>query len=91
MSLNVKKFGFAWGVTGELLYLGCVILMKTVGREGTILFFNSLLHGLDVSSVIRMDMSFLEATIGIIQTFILAWLSGASIAGIYNFSLKRNH
>lgn len=87
--INVKKLGFAFGATGALLYLGCILVMATVGREGTIKFFNSLLHGLDVSSVIRMEIPFWEALIGIVETFILAWLIGACIAAIYNATLTQ--
>ncbi|ARS37995.1 DUF5676 family membrane protein [Pontibacter actiniarum] len=87
--INVKKLGFAFGATGALLYIGCVLVMATVGREGTIKFFNSLLHGLDVSAVIRMEIPFWEALIGIVETFILAWLVGACIAAIYNATTER--
>lgn len=87
--INVKKLGFAFGATGALLYIGCILVMATVGRDGTIKFFNSLLHGLDVSPVIRMEIPFWEALIGIVETFILAWLIGACIAAIYNATLER--
>jgi len=86
--LNVKKLGLAIGLTGALLYLGCMILMTTVGHDGTVEFFNNLLHGLDVSSVIRMEVPLWEAGIGIVQTFILGWLVGACIAAIYNATIK---
>lgn len=86
--LNVKKFGFALGLTGALIYLGCMIVMATAGREGTIIFFNSLLHGLDTSNIIRMDVPLLEAFIGIVQTFILGWLIGACIAAFYNAQIR---
>lgn len=86
--LNVKKFGFAVGTTAALLYLGCMLVMFTVGHEGTARFFNSLLHGLDVSGIIRMDMPLWEAFIGIIEIFILGWLTGACVAAIYNAALK---
>ncbi|CAN5184131.1 hypothetical protein BH23BAC2_BH23BAC2_01410 [soil metagenome] len=59
--INIKKFALAWGVAGVVFYLGCIILMTTVGREGTILFFNSLLHGLDTSAIVRMDVPWTEA------------------------------
>ena len=86
---NVKKLGFAFGLTGALIYLGCMIVMATAGREGTITFFNSLLHGLDTSSIIRMDVPLLEAFFGIVQTFIIGWLIGACIAAFYNAQIKR--
>ncbi|WP_242928447.1 DUF5676 family membrane protein [Pontibacter vulgaris] len=87
--INVKKLGFAFGSTGALLYIGCILVMATVGRDGTIKFFNSLLHGLDVSAVIRMDVPLWEALVGIVETFILAWLIGACIAAIYNATIKQ--
>lgn len=86
--LSIKRLGLAVGSTGALLYLGCILLMVTVGREGTIWFFNSLLHGLDTTSIIRMDVPFWQALLGIVQTFILGWLIGAVIALVYNLGIK---
>ncbi|EIA07125.1 hypothetical protein HJ01_03534 [Flavobacterium frigoris PS1] len=86
--LNVKKMGFATGFTGTLLYLGCMIVINTVGKDGSVIFFNSLLHGLDTTSIIRMDVPLLEAFFGIIQTFILGWLIGACIGAFYNLQIK---
>ncbi|WP_338378029.1 DUF5676 family membrane protein [uncultured Flavobacterium sp.] len=86
--LNVKKLGFAFGLTAAFLYLGCMIVMATAGKEGTITFFNSLLHGLDTSNIIRMDVPLLEAFFGIIQTFILGWLIGACVGVFYNIQIK---
>ena len=88
--LNVKKLGFAFGLTGTIIYLGCMIVMATAGREGSIIFFNSLLHGLDTSNIIRMDIPLLEVLMGIVQTFILWWLIGASIGAFYNAQIKIN-
>lgn len=90
-SINVRKFGFAVGLTGALLYLGCMIVMTTVGHTGAVTFFNSLLHGLDVSTILRMNVPLWEAAVGIVETFILGWLIGACIAGFYNaFSFKKS-
>ncbi len=88
-SINIRKFGLAVGATGALLYLGCILLMATVGRNGAIQFFNSLLHGLDVAPILRMDVPFYEVCIGLVETFALGWLVGACIAGIYNFSMSQ--
>lgn len=86
--INIKKFGFAFGLTGAILYIGCMVVMFTASRDGTIDFFNSLLHGLDTASIIRMDVPFWEALIGIVQTFIIGWLTGALIAAFYNAQIK---
>lgn len=88
-TINAKKFGLAVGLTMALLYLGCAVVMATVGNDGTVKFFNSLLHGLDVSTIVRMNVSLGEATIGIIETFVLGWLVGACIAAFYNSAIIR--
>jgi uncharacterized protein DUF5676 len=89
--INIRKFGLAVGATGVLLYFGCILLMLTVGRDGTILFFNNMLHGLDTTSIIRMNVPIQEALIGIVQTFALGWLIGACVAGIYNFGIAKSN
>ena len=89
MIINVKRFGMAFGLTSTILYLGCVFVMWTVGREASIMFFNSLMHGLDVSTIIRTDMPLWEMAMGLVEIFILGWLTGATIASIYNFGLDK--
>lgn len=89
--ISIKRLGIAVGSAGAILYLGCILLMITVGREGTIWFFNSLLHGLDTSSIIRMNVPVWQALLGIVQTFILGWLIGALIASVYNIGLKQDN
>lgn len=88
-TINAKKFGLAVGLSMALLYLGCAVVMATVGHDGTVKFFNSLLHGLDVSTIVRMNVSLGEAAIGIIETFVLGWLVGACIAAFYNSAIIR--
>jgi len=63
--------------------------MLTVGRDGTAQFFNNILHGLDTTSIIRMNVPIQEVVIGLVQTFFLGWLVGASVAGIYNFGITK--
>lgn len=87
--INVKKMGLAVGLTFALLHLGCVSVVLFTSREATIAFFNSLLHGLDVTSILRAEMPVGEIIYGFIQVFVLGWLIGASIASIYNFSFIR--
>ncbi len=89
-NISIKRFGFAFGMTGTLLYLGCVILMVTVGREGSIQFFNSILHGLDTSLILRTNVPLGEILIGIVETFILSWLIGACIAVFYNITAPKH-
>ena len=88
--IDIRRFALAWGVTAALLYAGCAIVMATVSRDAQIVFFNTLLHGLDVSGILRTSMPIWEMLIGLIETFILAWLIGASLAAIYNFTGRRS-
>lgn len=60
-TINIKKFGLAFGITGALLYLGCSLVMITLGREGTVHFFNNLLHGIDTSTIILLQIPWWEA------------------------------
>ncbi len=87
--INVRKFGLAVGLTFALLHAGCVSVLLFTSRETTIAFFNSLLHGIDVTTILRTEMSALEMTYGFFQIFILGWLIGASIASIYNFHFMK--
>ena len=87
--ISIRKMGLAFGITGALLYFGCALVMLILGHDSTVKFFNTLLHGLDVSSVIRMNISLVEEILGLVQTFILSWLIGASIAAIYNGSVNK--
>ena len=87
--ISIRKFGLAFGLTGALLYFGCALTMLILGHDSSVKFFNTLLHGLDVSSIVRMNVSFGEVLTGLVQTFILCWLIGACIAGIYNISFNK--
>jgi hypothetical protein len=86
--IDIKRFGIAWGSTAALLYLGCVLVMSTVSRDTQVLFFNSLLHGIDVTPILRPTMPVWEMAMGLVETFIVAWLVGASIASIYNVGVR---
>ena len=87
--ISIRRFGLAFGITGALLYFGCTLVMLILGHDSTVKLFNTLLHGLDVSSIIRMNISLVEELMGLVQTFILSWLIGASIAAIYNGSVNK--
>ena len=87
--IEIKRFGIAVGATLAFLYLGCMFVMATTDANTTILFFNSLLHGIDVTNIIRHDIPWWEALMGLVEIFVIGWLSGAAVAAIYNFSFKK--
>jgi len=87
--IDVKRFGLAAGTTLAFLYLGCVFVMATTDTGTTIRFFNSLIHGIDVTNIIRVDMPLREALLGLVEIFVLGWLTGAMMASVYNVSHKK--
>ncbi len=87
-TIHAGKLGRAFGLVAILFYFGCILLLAIAGSDGTAFFFNTLLHGLDVSSIMRPDVPWWEALIGIAETYLLAWIAGAGIASIYNYSVK---
>jgi len=87
-TINSNKLGLALGSTGVLFYLGCMLLMLIAGKEGTTWFFNSILHGLDVTNVAQMGVPIGQTVTGIIITFVLGWLGGYLVGTIYNWKIK---
>ena len=88
-TLSVKRMGFAIGATSALLYVGCVFVMLTVPHDTVVAFFNSIMHGWDVEPIMRWDMLWWEALIGMVEIFILGWLIGALVAVLYNLTADR--
>ena len=86
--LNPKCLGFAIGATGLVFYLGCMLTMATVPRESAIIFFNSLLHGLDVGPILKTSVPLPQVAMGLVTTFILGWFAGVLVAGIHNLCLR---
>lgn len=83
-TIDVKRFGFAVAIPSALSYLGCVFVMLTVPHETAVRFFNSLMHGVDFTTIMRWDMPWWETILGVIGIFVLGWLFGALIACCYN-------
>ena len=86
--LSPKRLGLGFGATGVVFYLGCMLTMATVPREKAVVFFNSLLHGLNVEPILKASVPAGEVVLGLITTFILGWFAGVLIAGFYNLALR---
>lgn len=87
-TINSNKLGLSLGTTGVILFLACMCLMLIAGQRGTTWLFNSILHGLDVSTISRMNVPVSQTIAGIILTFGFGWLTGFLTGTIYNW--KRN-
>lgn len=88
-TLSVTRFGFALAMASALSYVGCVFVMMTVSKDVAINFFNSLMHGVDVTPIVRWEMPWWETIVGVLEIFILGWLFGAIVAMFYNFGTKQ--
>lgn len=82
--INPLWLGLGIGGAGAVFYVGCAVIMAVLPHELTIRFFNSLMHGFDVSTVMRWDIPLLETLIGIAATFVLGGIFGGIVGGIYN-------
>jgi len=88
MTINPRGLGLAFGLTATVFYIGCVITLAATPHDKAIIFFNSLLHGVDVTSILKTSMPVSQMIFGIITTFILAWFAGAMTAVFYNLSVR---
>ena len=82
--LSLRRMGFAVASTSAVLYVGCAFVMMTVPQQTAVRFFNSVLHGVDVTSIIRWHMPWWEMVVGVLEVFIMGWLIGATVAVFYN-------
>ena len=83
--LSANLLGVSLGLTGVIFYIGCMITMATVPRDQAVIFFNSLLHGIDVDPILRQSVPIGEIAIGVVTTFALGWIAGLLIAHFYNW------
>jgi len=86
--INPKYLGLAFGATGVVFYLGCMLTMATVSQDKAVVFFNSLLHGLDVGPILKASVPASQVALGLVTIFILCWFAGVLIAGIYNLGVR---
>jgi hypothetical protein len=62
--------------------------MSCVSRQASIRFFNGILHGLDVTSIVTAEMTLRGVIRGVVEVFVLGWLLGAMLACFYNISAR---
>ena len=87
-ALSVKRLSFALGAGFAVLHLGCAFVMITVPKDAAVRFFSSIMHGVDVTPIVRWDMPWWEMVVGVLQVFIVGWLFGAVVAALYNLGVK---
>ena len=88
MKIQSIKLGIAFASTGIVMYLGCMALMAFLGHDGTVWFFNSILHGFDTETIVRMEVPLAQTALGILLTVSISGFSGWLIASVYNRSMN---
>lgn len=83
-TINPVRTGFATALTVSLLYLACILVIMIMPKETAVAFYNSVLHGIDISTILMSSMSLPQLVFGLINMFIIGWLVGATFAAVYN-------
>lgn len=86
--LSIKRLGFAGAAVGVLSYIACMATMKILPTETVVRLSNSLMHGVDVTSIMRANVPISDVMIGIIEIAVLGWLFGAGLALFYNIGIS---
>jgi protein-S-isoprenylcysteine O-methyltransferase Ste14 len=89
--LNTKASGFAVGGGLALLYLASVFVIHTLPRHVAIYFLNSIVHGIDVTPILRWEMPWWEMVVGVLHVFILGWLFGSALAILWPFVIGMHY
>ncbi len=89
LRLSPIRLGLSFGVTGVVFYLGCMLTMAIVPHSQVLVLSNSMLHGFDVTSILRTSVPIGEVALGLVATFIGGALAGGMIAGFYNCGLRK--
>ncbi|MGK0172816.1 MAG: hypothetical protein ACI9W2_004557 [Gammaproteobacteria bacterium] len=71
LHLNPNYPGLAFGSTGVVFFLGCMLTMASVSHDQAVVFFNSLLHGLDAGPILKTSVSASPVALGLVTIFIL--------------------
>lgn len=88
-NINVKTMGIAFGLTGALLYLGCMISMTAIGGGAINHFFDNFFPPTNVLLTLRTNIPLWKVAVGMLPAFLLFGFTGFCIAGIYNKMLPK--
>lgn len=89
LRLSPIRLGLSFGATGVVFYLACMLTMAIVPHAQALVLYNSMLHGFDVTPILRTSVPIGEAALGLIATFIGGGLACSLIAGFHNLGLRK--
>lgn len=86
--LNAFQFGFAMGITGSIFYV-LIVLLSLMSEKTVVNGMNLLFHGFDFAPLMQDHTPFgINDLLGAILIFLLFFLFGSIVAGVYNYVLK---
>ena len=80
---NVKVVANSVAATAAVFYAACIMLLW-IAPNAAIVFFNALMHGVDVTGLIKADLGIAQALTSIITGTLTAWVTGWLFATVYN-------
>ena len=83
-NLNAKAMALSFGIVAALIYIVCWLFVAIFPLEAIIKVSNSMLHGIDVSSLAVKDTSFAESLLGFVIVVLGAMATGYVFAIAYN-------
>lgn len=86
--VSASRFGLACGIAFAIGDAACVLVKGILPLDTQIRVFNTLLHGVDITTVVRNEMSMGEMALGLIGWFAIGSIFGAIVATAYNISLR---
>lgn len=81
--LNANRVGLALAGVMGILSVVCALLLVLIPGF-TMIFFNNILHGIDITQIAKASVTFGEFIMGLIEVLIGSYLIGCVFAKIYN-------
>ena len=87
-TLNPNKIGLSLSLTFGALYILCFVLFAVIPKEWVIALANSLMHGIDVSTIVTQTKSIGSVILGLISWLFIGFASGYIFSMVYNKIVK---
>ena len=88
-NLNAKSMALSFGIVAALIYIACWLFVAVFPLEAIIKVSNSLMHGIDVSSIAMKDTGFAESLLGFVIVVLGSIVTGYIFAIAYNWLNER--
>lgn len=87
--LNTNVVALSLGITTSIVYIVCLFFIAIFPLQAIITISNSLVHGIDISSIATKRITFVGSVIGLIASFLTAAVTGYIFAFVYNWIVEK--